>query len=169
MLALLSFEDILDFLPFLFAPLLFGIVFVVIIVAVIKRAKAELRKQDMDKANSSAQYPFTLDGNGRTEHQRDYLNAKRRELSERKVASQDGSHEHRGGTVENYGKIVGSLGEVNDEGCDELDGIRLIEHDEAYCDDPDHILSSDPTELERAIVLGEVLNNPRYKQPYHRK
>ena len=61
------------------------------------------------------------------------------------------------------------MGEVNDEGCDELDGIRLIEHDESYCDDPNHIIETDYEELIREMVLGEAVNNPRFKQMYKRK
>lgn len=165
MLNLLGFEDILNVLPLLIIPIAFVVIFAVVIVAVVRKAQAEQRSKEINA--SQAQYPF-LDGNGRTEHQRDYLNAKRNELSSRKLVANDGSHSH-SGKVENYGKIVGSLGEVNDEGCDELDGIRLIEHDEAYCDDPDHLLPNDTTDLQKAIVVGEVLNAPRFKQPYRRK
>lgn len=165
MLTLLCFEDMESLLPLLALPII-AVIIAVIVAAAIRRAKAEeTRRREINEGQ--AQRTF-LDGNGRTDHQRDYLSAKRRELAERKITSNDGSHSHRG-TTESYEPIVGSLGEVNDEGCDELDGVRLIEHDEAYCDDPDHILSSDPTDLERAIVLGEVLNTPRYKQPYRRK
>ena len=164
MLNLLCFEDIEIFLPLLAVPIIFAVIIAIVVAAVIKRAKAEQSRRNL---NSEIQSIFT-DGNGRTEHQRDYLLSKQRELANRKLTSNDGSHSH-SGRHETYEPIVGSLGEVNDEGCDELDGVRLIEHDEAYCDDPDHIVSTDPTDLERAIVLGEVLNTPRYKQMYRRK
>ena len=36
------------------------------------------------------------------------------------------------GEEEHYEEIVGSLGEVNDEGCIDLDGVRFIAHDVAY-------------------------------------
>lgn len=165
MLNILCFEDIENFLPLLAMPIIFIVIIAIVVTAVIKRVKAEEnRRREINEGQ--AQRTF-LDGNGRTEQQRDYLASKRRELADRKVASNDG-HSHTG-RRETYSPIVGSLGEVNDEGCDELDGVRLIEHDEAYCDDPDHIISTEPTELERAIVLGEVLNTPRYKQMYRRK
>lgn len=164
--SLLGFENILNILPFLIAPVFFVIVFVVVITTVIKRVKAEQERQK--DVNKTAPLAFTLDGNGRTAQQNEYLDAKRRQLAEQKIKSADEAHKHVGKT-EKYGKIVGSLGEVNDEGCDDLDGVRMIAHDEAYCDDPDHIITTEPTELERAIVLGEALNNPRYKQHYHRK
>ena len=160
------FENFVEIVPIILMPLIFvGIVITIIVVAVVRRVRAEQRAEAIERAQSST----FLDGNGRTSHQSEYLAAKRRELAERKVTANDGSHEHLGGKVEKYDKIVGSLGEVNDEGCDELDGVRLIEHDEFYCDDPDHILSSDQTDLERAIVLGEVLNAPRFKTPYRHK
>lgn len=164
MFNIICFQDI-DILAFALIPVFIGVIFAVVIVAVIKRAKAEQRRREMDQGK--AQYPFT-DGNGRTEHQRDYLASKRRELAERKVSSADNSHSH-SGKAENYGKIVGSLGEVNDEGCDELDGVRLIEHDEAYCDDPDHLVPRDLADIQKAIVIGEVLNTPRFKEMYRRK
>ena len=164
--SLLGFDDILNILPFLIVPVVFVIVFAVAIVTVIKRVKAEQQRQK--DVNKTAPLAFTLDGNGRTTRQNEYLAAKRRQLAEQKVKAADETHKHIG-TTENYGKIVGSLGEVNDEGCEDLDGVRMIAHDEAYCDDPDHIITAEPSELERAIVLGEVLNNPRYKNQYRRK
>ena len=163
---ILGFETALEILPLLIIPIVFIVIFTVIAVALAKRVKAEQRRNE--ESAKQSEYPF-LDGNGRTEHQRDYLNGKRKELAERKIASSDGSHEHVGNKVEKYDKIVGSLGEVDDEGCDELDGVRLIEHDEAYCDDPDHLISTDNSDIQRAIVLGEVINTPRFKQMYRRR
>lgn len=163
MVTLLNFADIAEFLPFMIAPIIFIIVIVAIVVAVVKKANEDKRRREINEQNARH-----TDGNGRTEHQRDYLNAKRRELSERKIEAGDGSHGH-SGKAEHYTPIVGSLGKVDDEGCDELDGVRLVEHDESYCDDPDHIAQADMSELERAIVLGEVLNNPRFVNPYKKK
>ena len=166
MLNLMCFDDILNILPFLLVPLPFIIVVIIVIVTAVSRAKASQRTKQMN----DEKLPFELpDGNGRTQHQRDYLNSKRRELSERKIVSNDGSHMHMGEKVEKYDKIVGSLGEVDDEGCEELDGVRLIEHDESYCDDPDHLVAADITDIQRAVVLGEVINVPRFKQMYKRK
>lgn len=166
-MSLLCFEDILNILPFFIMPAIFIVILAVVIATAVRRAKAEQNRQ-REVNKQSDWFPFT-DGNGRTEHQRDYLNQKRRELAARNVAAKDGSHEHLGGKVEKYDKIVGSLGEVDDEGCDELDGVRLIEHDEAYCDDPDHLVSTENADIPMAIVLGEVLNTPRFKELYRRK
>ena len=66
-----------------------------------------------------------------------------------------------------YDEIVGSLGEVNDEGCVDLDGVRFIASDVAYEIDNDD--GPDYARLAQSMVLGEVLNNPRFKKPYSRK
>lgn len=169
MITLLNFAEIAEFLPFIMVPVIFLVVFAVIIIAVVKRANAEKRRREIDRQNSQM-----TDGNGRTEHQRDYLASLRVQQSERKAKQHEqkqkelSTHAH-SGKAEHYEPIVGSLGEVDDEGCDELDGIRLVEHDESYCDDPDHIAQADMSELQKAIVLGEVLNNPRFVNPYKKK
>lgn len=165
-MVLLGFAGIEDVLPFLFVPVVFVLVFVVIVVALVKRVSAEKRKREMDEYNNQ---PLFTDGSGRTDYQREYLAEKRRQLAEQKLKATNNAHSHAGSKTEKYAKIVGSLGEINDEGCEDLDGVRLIDHDEAYCDDPDHTISTEPTELECAIVLGEALNTPRYKQMYRRK
>lgn len=152
----------------LLIPLAIMAIFAVVIIAFVLKSKVaeQQRKRDIDLSRS--QRPFT-DGNGRTRQQNDYLAAKCRQLAERNVAANDGSHEHIGGKLEKYDKIVGSLGEVDDEGCDELDGVRLIEHDESYCDDPQHLAAADYETLEQAIVIGEVINAPRFKNPYGKR
>lgn len=169
MLNLSGFFNSMQLFPLIMA-VGFVVVFVVAVIIVLSRTAADKRK----RAISAKQTQYT-DGNGRTEHQREYINAKRRQLAEMKNGSVSarnslsGDDHYHAGQEEKYDKIIGSLGEVSDEGCDELDGVRLIEHDEAYCDDPNHFIADDPTELERIIVLGEVINTPRFKQMYTRK
>lgn len=75
-------------------------------------------------------------------------------------------HTHAGQEVEHYEKIVGSLGEVSDEGCDELEGVRLIAHDLAYDGEESN---RDYTEVAKIVVLGDVINNPRFKKPFGRR
>lgn len=75
------------------------------------------------------------------------------------VANSDG-HSHSADSEERYEKIVGSLGEVDDEGCLDLDGVRLIVEDIAYSDKTE---TRDYTEIAKAVVLGDVINNPRFK------
>ena len=72
-------------------------------------------------------------------------------------------HAHMG-EEEHYEEIVGSLGEVNDEGCEDLSGVRFIAHDIAY--DVSDGESHDYTKVAQAMVLGEILNQPRFKKPY---
>ena len=83
----------------------------------------------------------------------------------RVVSVMDG-HSHVDGEEETYEKIVGSLGEVNDEGCDDLDGVRFIVEDIAYnteTEQPDH------TGLLKAMILGDMLNHPRFKTPFPKR
>lgn len=161
MLTILGFAEFTQFLPFIIIPVVFAVILIIAITTAVKRAKAEKSKQSDNK-----QTKYT-DGNGRTQHQRDYLNGLRVRQAE-KIVSADGSHSH-SGKEERYDPIVGSLGEVDDEGCDELDGVRLIEHDESYCDDPEHLAQTDYSALEQSIVLGEVINAPRFKRPYGKR
>lgn len=69
------------------------------------------------------------------------------------------------GEAETYQPIVGSLGAVSDEGCAELDGVRLIEDDEAY----DLPIEADRPAIAKAVILGELLNTPRFKTPWNPK
>ena len=78
------------------------------------------------------------------------------------------SHAHgHEGEEEHYEEIVGSLGEVNDEGCADLAGVRFIASDLAYeiavQDTPDY------DRLAQAMVLGEIINSPRFKTPYTKR
>lgn len=83
-----------------------------------------------------------------------------------RVVSVNDGHSHVDGEEETYEKIVGSLGEINDEGCADLDGVRFIVEDIAYnteTEQPDH------TGLLKAMILGDVLNNPRFKKNYNKR
>ena len=76
----------------------------------------------------------------------------------------ESDHDHFADKVEDYDKIVGSLGEVADEGCIELDGLRLIAHDENYqCEESAQF---DLKKVAQAMVYGEILDNPRFKRPF---
>ena len=75
------------------------------------------------------------------------------------VATSD-KHAHIADEEETYEKIVGSLGDVNDEGCDDLDGVRFIANDVAYMGQTEQ---ADYSEIKKAIVIGDILNNPRFK------
>lgn len=68
-------------------------------------------------------------------------------------------HTHKGMTEsEKVEPIVGSLGEVNDEGCAELGGIRYITPITIEDDDNK---SFDLDRIATAIVLGDVLSHPK--------
>ena len=78
------------------------------------------------------------------------------------------SHAHgHEGEEEHYEEIVGSLGEVNDEGCADLAGVRFIASDLSY-----EIHSQETPDYDRlaqAMVLGEIINSPRFKTPYSKR
>lgn len=76
------------------------------------------------------------------------------------------AHEHLG-EEEHYEEIIGSLGEINDEGCADLNGVRFVAHDLAYEIGTDD--SRDYNRLAQAMVLGEIVNSPRFKSPYSRR
>ena len=119
MLNVIGFADVAQVLPLLFIPVILMVIFAVIIITISKKLKSDKSARQSNKTAA------VTDGNGRTQHQRDYINGLRVRQSEKKIVSADGSHSH-SGKEERYEPIVGSLGEVDDEGCDELDGVRLI-------------------------------------------
>lgn len=106
-----------------------------------------------------------------TEEQRRYQNTLKQRQNTHKPQSAsitaDDGHSHQG-EVETYDPIVGSLGSVGDEGCDELDGVRLIVTDLMYETDDDQT-AYDLDAIGKSLVLGEVLNNPRFKHPYGKR
>lgn len=142
----------------------FGALFVgVIVFTVITAVRRVKHSKELEQISAEAYYSRkNTDGNGRTEQQNEYLRKLRSRKAERDVTTDTHSHT---GKAERYEPIVGSLGGVSDEGCGELDGVRLVEHDEAYCDDESHAEVADYSDLQNAIVMGEVLNNPRFKTP----
>ena len=73
-------------------------------------------------------------------------------------------HEHHGEEMESYDKIVGSLGDVSTEGCVELDGLRLVCNDENYNGTTEQ--RYDLAKVAQAMVYGEILGEPRCKNPY---
>ena len=77
-------------------------------------------------------------------------------------------HTHVGSTVEQYDPIEGSLGEVSTEGCVEMDGLRLISNDENF-DGESNQTNFNLNKVAQAMVLGEILDNPRFKNPYGKK
>lgn len=163
-------------------PIVFLVAFFVMFFGVFKKAA-----ENAKKANDEQSRTQTLDGNGRTPEQNKYLDDLRRRAAARRAEQNDvggakrntvthgdncpaeadaHAHEHVG-TEEHYAPIVGSLGGESSEGCPDLDGVRLLSHDVAY-DGDDGTKYFDRAKLAQAMVLGEVLNNPRFKHPYKR-
>lgn len=141
-------------------PLIIFVLFAVIMVALIFVSKSKQNKKNYQSRYSGGQ-DRTQSNNGLRTKQAQRKNAEQNSRPcSTSIAPHNDGHAHVGDDAEYYDKIVGSLGEVDDEGCDELDGVRLIAHDIAYDDEEKGV---DYTEVAKAIVIGEIVNNPRFK------
>lgn len=153
-----------------------AVVCVVVVWVAIASGKAKKQSQNSHyERNSPAK-------DGLTPQQREYLDSlRKRRAAVHESTNTESTHAHSGDTViskadghvhyggsdeEHYDEIVGSLGEVDDEGCFDLSGVRLIAHDIAYESDKH---GRDYTKVAQSIVIGDVLNNPRFKNPYRKK
>ena len=168
--------------------ILFIILAVVIapfIVMVIGRASKVAKQKQTDKQVSQAfsSHSAKSEQSGLTDEQRQRLNNLREYYKDRIAAEEqekqqleaekherhvEDAHEHAHlGEEEHYEEIVGSLGDVNDEGCEDLNGVRFIAYDVAYDTNVDG--EHDYTELAKVMVLGDIINTPRCRAPYTRK
>lgn len=161
-----------EMLGFILPILFVGVFFVVTIASIISMAKkADEKKRaqqasDARKQQASASQVYSANKSNKSSYGNKSSQSKSRNahsthahVNGASVAGSDG-HVHVGDEEEVYDQIVGSLGEVNDEGCGDLNGIRLIAHDLAYEDDE---AAKDYVEVAKAVVLGDVINNPRFK------
>ena len=122
-------------------------------------SEAERRRQEELKQRLAQKYG-RYDFNER-------IVAKNDEQEHKHAKHVEDSHEHGHiGEEEHYEEIVGSLGEINDEGCADLNGVRFLVTDLSY-----EIQSQETPDYDRlasAMVLGEIVNTPRFKTPYSR-
>lgn len=124
------------------------------------------------RAKNEATQTAKTQQNGLTDEQRHRLDQLREHYKQQMEVDKherhvEDAHEHgHTGEEEHYEEIVGSLGDINDEGCADLSGVRFIAHDLAYDTSSEE---HDYTELAKAMVLGDIINAPRYKKPYSRK
>ncbi|MCH5156491.1 MAG: hypothetical protein J1G02_01275 [Clostridiales bacterium] len=138
-----------------------------------KKNQAEQKKYDQYRAQNTTSQTAQSRQGGMTDEQRkraEYLRQqqKQKNAAEKHQSHVQDAHEHAHmGEEEHYDEIIGSLGEVNDEGCEDLSGVRFIVHDMAY--DSGDGEEVDYTELAKAMVMGEIINNPRFKSPHNRK
>ncbi len=143
-------------------------IFFVVIVIIIGTVISKANKTQFTHTSNNGPFEQNPNDNGQlTEGQRRYQN----ELKGRKAQQQQEQHKVDNhshiGKVETYPQIVGSLGEVNDEGCQELDGVRLIATDLMYEDGDERTFNYE--KIRKSIVLGEILNTPRFKNPFGKK
>lgn len=148
---------------------------VIAVIFIISKSKITNIVNNSTSSDDDNTYPFSNHPNSTgqlTPEQRRYQSQlKQRQTAQKPTATThaqgaDG-HAH-AGTVESYDPIVGSLGEVSDEGCDELNGVRLIVTDLKYETD-DNQTVYDLNAIRKSLIIGEVLNKPRFKHPYGRK
>lgn len=155
-----------------------AIVFTAFIVVFVKIAQKE-RQQKAQKANE-ARYSEKNSVQVATQksQQRQVANTQRvrsdnsrkqslADLDKHEMHQADAKKHAHMGEEEHYEEIVGSLGEVNDEGCADLIGVRFIAHDLAYEMSENEHPNYD--KIAQAMVMGEILNSPRFKNPYIRK
>ena len=150
--------------------IIFG--FIVIIIAVFSIIDKVKKQRYNDQAQQQGDGEF-LHPNERgqmtAEQSRYVLNTRNKGINKPKTPpTPTVEHHSHLGTTETYDPIVGSLGAVSDEGCDELNGVRLIATDLMYeTDDEGKVY--DMNVVRKSLILGEILNNPRFKTPYGKK
>ena len=154
--------------------LVFGVIALIFIAIKFIKQNVNNIVNDADNDDDNGKYPFGTHPNQTgqlTPEQRRYQSGLQQRKSSQKpattpVTGTDGHSHH--GTVETYDPIVGSLGDVDDEGCDELDGVRLIATDLMYETDDDGKVY-DLNAIRKSLIIGEVLNNPRFKKPHGKR
>lgn len=153
-----------------------GVIGTVIVVGVIgelikrlrqsnRQSNSAMHQQASYKTQSNTHVGMTSEQKHRLEYLREQQ--KQKTVSQQHERHQSDAQEHSHlGEEEHYEEIVGSLGDINDEGCEDLSGVRFIAHDLAYevGDSEQH----DYTKLAKAIVLGDIINSPRFKTPPRR-
>ena len=163
---------------FILIPMLvifFGAIIAAIVTGAVQSArnkKSQDEYAERYRAKNSAAQTGKTQQTELTEEQRRRLNELREHYKQQMEADKHERHvadanEHAHfGEEEHYEEIVGSLGDINDEGCEDLNGVRFIAHDLAYETSNDE---HDYTKLAKAMVLGDIINTPRYKKRYSRK
>ena len=153
-----------------FASIIGAVIFVGFIGEFVKRRRQTNRQENSAmhrQASYGTQHTTTTHQSSMTQEQLRRLDdlrqqQRQKQASEKHERHQQDAHEHgHAGEEEHYEEIVGSLGDINDEGCEDLSGVRFIVHDLAYdtSGDGEH----DYTELAKAMVLGDIINTPRFK------
>lgn len=72
------------------------------------------------------------------------------------------SHEDEGLYIVEKVPVSGSIGGENDEGCREHYNLRFVKINEQENDGGKMVIS--PDDVRKAIILGEVINDPAYKK-----
>ena len=174
--------DFLEFLATFGSGLFTFVVIIVAVVLAIRKARRNGEKQREQQASEQYRQRYaetSAKSTGISDEQRRRQEELKKRLAQKYGLSDDeqaqkhakhveDSHEHGHlGREEHYEEIVGSLGEVNDEGCVDLNGVRFLATDLSY--ELQTQESVDYDRIAQAMVLGDVINNPRFKTPYSRR
>ena len=151
--------------------LIFTLIVIVVVIALfVEKIKRKGVKTPQQYRDDEFLHPNAR-GQLTPEQQRYILNTKAKSVNTKPATplAEGGFPEHGHlGATETYEPIVGSLGAVSDEGCDELNGVRLIATDLMYQTYDDQV-AYDMSTIRKSLILGDILNNPRFKKPYGKK
>lgn len=148
--------------------LIFTVMFAFVVILVVStvlvktvQAKREQQSMELHKQSAAEQQQFA-----QSQPQMQQVKQTTQASKHQKHVEDASEHAHLG-EEEHYEEIIGSLGEVNDEGCTDLNGVRFLVNDLAYELHSDKEVDYD--RIAQAMVLGEIINTPRFKAPYSRR
>ncbi len=153
-------------LDFDFSPILVIVVFASIVLSIVKVATM-LDKKAKQQAKESTKLQQQVQQQKAKKLQPTKQQPKAKSTVAMPTVQFDGDHNHVGDSIEQYEPISGSLGQVRDEGCVEMDGFRLIANDDNF-DAESGETNFNLNKVAQAIVLGEILDKPRFKNPPNR-
>ena len=158
-------EEIESFVGIIFSL----IVIIVAIISIVNKAKKDYYNNQA-KQQSDGEFLHPNERGQLTPEQSRYiLNTRNKGVNKPQTPPTPTVDQHlHFGTTETYDPIVGSLGAISDEGCDELNGVRLIATDLMY-DTEEEGKVYDLNVVRKSLILGEILNNPRFKKPFGKK
>ena len=162
----------------LFVTFIVVLVFISVFVKIARAEKEKKRMEEYKRKKTEKSASFESDEERRRQEELKMRLAKKYgllgyespkdEKAKKHEKHVEDAHDHgHVGEEEHYEEIVGSLGEVNDEGCSDLSGVRFIANDLAYEIQSQESVNYD--RLAQAMVLGEIINEPRFKLPYTRR
>ena len=145
-----------------FSPIVIIAIFASIVFSIVKFAKNMEKNAKNQAKQADAQKQLVQQQQAKRQQSKPAESKKSAKATPSVQFSSD--HQHSGDAVEQYAPIEGSLGQVSTEGCVEMDGFRLIANDENF-DGEGNKTTFNLNKVAQAMVLGEILDNPRFKNP----